>query len=135
MKVGTMLGDVLKSVYQKAATERYPFVRYDTPARLRGKLLWERANCTGCSLCAKDCPADALEIITIDRKAKRFVVKYYTDRCTFCAQCVFSCRQGCMNLSDDTWELAALTRDGFTVYFGEETDVQAVMAGQLPGEA
>lgn len=131
MKIGAMFGDVLESLVKSPATERYPYERHDAPARLRGKLLWHRETCTGCQLCVKDCPADAIEVITIDRKAKRFVMRYHVDRCTFCGQCVSSCRQNCITLTSDSWELAALDRDAFTLDYGDDADVQAFLEGRI----
>ena len=127
MKVGTMLGDVLRSVLRKPATRPYPLERQATTARLRGKLHWNPAQCTGCALCVKDCPADAIELITVDKATKRFVLRYHSDRCTYCAQCVQSCRFGCIEMSNTEWELAALDKASFTVNYGNEDDVQAVM--------
>ena len=86
-------------------------------------------------LCAKDCPTDAIDIITLDKKAKRFVFRYYVDRCTFCSQCVYSCRQGCLEMANNEWELAALKRKDFVVYYGKVADVESVVAGPDAGDA
>lgn len=135
IKVGSMLQDVLQSLVKPPATQRYPFTRPTTPPRLRGLLVWEGNECIGCTLCAKDCPAKALEVITLDKKAKRFVVRYHVDRCTFCAQCVESCRRGCLKMSDD-WELATFSKQAFELYYGKPEDVQTLLdnAPQTPAE-
>jgi formate hydrogenlyase subunit 6/NADH:ubiquinone oxidoreductase subunit I len=117
MKPAMMFLDITKAFLRRPATERYPFERKPSPERLRGRLLWEPAKCTGCSLCAKDCPADAIQIIVLDKKAKRFMLEYHIDRCTYCAQCVHSCRQGCLTMSSDMWELSALSQEPFTLNF------------------
>ena len=117
MKPAMMILDITKSLFRQPVTEKYPFERQPTPERLRGRLEWNPDACTGCGLCAKDCPADAIHVIVLDKKAKRFVMEYHVDRCTYCAQCVFSCRQGCLTLSPDTWELSSLCRDPFTLRF------------------
>lgn len=131
MKIGSMWRDVSASLFRRPATERYPFERRAAPERLRGLLHYDGAACTGCGLCAQDCPAQAIEVTVIDRKAKRFVFVYHADRCTFCAQCVQSCRQGCLALAHDAWELAALDKDLFTTCYGEEEDVEHVLAGAV----
>jgi formate hydrogenlyase subunit 6/NADH:ubiquinone oxidoreductase subunit I len=77
-------------------------------------------------LCVKDCPAQALELITLDKKAKRFVMRYHVDRCTFCAQCVESCRFNCIGLKNDQWELASNDRGDFTIMYGRPEDVENV---------
>jgi formate hydrogenlyase subunit 6/NADH:ubiquinone oxidoreductase subunit I len=129
VKIGLMFRDVSTSLFQKPITERYPFVRKPTPTRLRGKLQWNLENCIGCGLCAKDCPANAILMHVLDRKEKRFVLEYHVDRCTFCAQCVHSCRQGCIELTNSEWELASLDRGSFEFFFGEQNDIEQVLDG------
>jgi formate hydrogenlyase subunit 6/NADH:ubiquinone oxidoreductase subunit I len=132
MNIGTMLKDVLTSLVQRPVTEKYPFERRPVPARLRGMVTWDRQKCIGCGLCSRDCPAKAIELHVLDRKAKRFVMHYRVGRCLFCAQCVQSCPSGALSMSNQRWELAALCKEPFDVYYGEDADVKAVMAN-LPG--
>ena len=126
--IGAMLGYIVHSMFIRPATEFYPFTRNPNPDRLRGKLIWNPEKCSGCQLCVKDCPSDALELIVLDKANKRFVMRYHADRCTFCAQCVESCRLKCVGMSNELWELASLTKEPFTVYYGREDDVQNLLA-------
>ncbi len=135
MKYATMLGDVLRSLFRQPVTRLYPGERRAAPEHLRGKLHWNPEGCTGCALCVKDCPADAIELITLDKVSKRFVVRYDLDRCTYCGQCVQSCRFNCLTMSPDEWELAALSRKPFTVYYGKEADVQLALDKVTPPDA
>jgi NAD(P)H-quinone oxidoreductase subunit I len=123
MKIGSMLGETLRSVFRKPATGQYPFTRREVPERLRGMLVFNPEKCTGCNLCVKDCPADAIEIIAIDKPNKRFVMRFREDRCTYCAQCVVNCHFHCLEMSNKDWERAALTRGGFTLLQGREEDL------------
>lgn len=125
MKLGAMFRDVIRSLFSPPVTEKYPFERQEAPKRFRGKLEWNPEKCTGCGLCSKDCPSNALEMIIVDRAKKQFVVRYHADRCTFCAQCVQNCRFKCMNMSNEDWELAALSKEPFTVYYGNEANLKA----------
>lgn len=127
LPIGSMLSDVLKSFFRKPITQNYPFTRTAAPSTFRGRLVYDPAKCTGCQLCVKDCPSNAIELITIDRAAKRFVMRYHEDRCTFCAQCVVNCRFKCIDMSSEQWELAALTKKPFTVHYGREEDVNAFL--------
>jgi formate hydrogenlyase subunit 6/NADH:ubiquinone oxidoreductase subunit I len=128
MRLGTMLTDTWQSLFRRPATRRYPFEREEAPPELRGKLVWDPAKCNGCMLCCKDCPSQAIELITIDKKAKRFVMRFHADRCTYCAQCVKNCRLECLGMSSQEWEMAALTRDAFVVHYGSEEDVASILA-------
>ncbi|MEN6570247.1 MAG: 4Fe-4S binding protein [Anaerolineaceae bacterium] len=127
MTIGSMLGDIVNSFFRKPVTEKYPFVRSETPDDLRGKVVWNPETCTGCGLCVKDCPSDALELFTLDRAAKRYVMLYHMDACTFCSQCEVSCRSKSITLSNDQWELASTSRTPFDIYYGREEDVAKVL--------
>lgn len=135
MRIGTMLGDIVQSFFRRPITQIYPLVRYEPPSRFRGKLIWNPGKCTGCGLCAKDCPSFAIEMIVLDKATKQFAVRYHIDRCTFCGQCVQNCRFKCIDLTSDEWELAALDRKPFTVYYGNETNINAAMDHPDPAQA
>jgi formate hydrogenlyase subunit 6/NADH:ubiquinone oxidoreductase subunit I len=129
MKIGTMLKDILDSFFKNPATQMYPFEKIVPPGRYRGALIYNPAICTGCSLCVKDCPSNAIELTILDRAAKRFVLKYHMDRCIYCGQCVVNCKPKCMGMSNEDWEHARLTKE-FTVYYGKEEDVAGFLEGR-----
>jgi formate hydrogenlyase subunit 6/NADH:ubiquinone oxidoreductase subunit I len=129
-----MLGDIVNSFFKRPATGRYPFVRTEAPEDLRGKVVWNPETCTGCGLCVKDCPSQALELFTLDKAAKRYVMLYHMDCCTYCAQCEVSCRSKSIYLTNDEWELASTSRTPFEVYYGREEDVQKVLEPEPQGE-
>ena len=135
MTIGSMFGDIFKSFFKKPATEKYPFVKLDAPENLRGKLLWNPEKCAGCMLCVKDCPSGAIELITIDKVNKRFVMRYHMDKCTYCAQCVLNCRFDCLEMSDEQWELAATSKEPFEVYYGRDEDIKLLLERAAQGEA
>ncbi|MBN2048597.1 MAG: 4Fe-4S binding protein [Anaerolineaceae bacterium] len=126
-KIGSMLSDIVGSLFTKPATENYPNVPSKAPLNTRGKVVYDESTCTGCRLCVRDCPAEAIDILILDRKAKRFVMHYMADRCIFCGQCVESCRFDSIHLSDKDWELAAISQSQFDIYYGTEEDVNEVL--------
>ena len=93
MKISTMFGDVSGSLFRSPVTEKYPFERRDTPERLRGLLQWNPEQCTGCGLCAKDCPQ---ECITGERKEAHVID---TAKCIKCGVCKDVCTFDAVRIS------------------------------------
>lgn len=135
MRIGAMLGDVSRSLFKRPVTELYPFERRPAPARLRGLLVFDPGRCTGCKICMRDCPANALELVVVDKPAKRFAMRFHTDRCTYCAQCVVSCNFDSLSMSHERWELAGLSPDQFLLTFGRDEDLAALRAREEAGAA
>ena len=128
MKIGAMLSDISHSLFKKPVTQQYPYIRLEAPERYRGKLIFDPMKCTGCQLCVKDCPSLAIDLITVDKVNRHYAIRYHADRCTFCGQCVVNCRPKCLSLSSTQWELASTTKEPFTVLYGRDEDIAALMA-------
>lgn len=130
MKNIGMIRDLVDSAFRRPVTELYPLERRPTVEQFRGLLHWHPEACTGCALCVKDCPAEAIELITLDKAEKRFVLRYYADRCTFCGQCAYNCRFDCISLENEEWELADVDRDGFLITYGRPEDVERLAVAE-----
>lgn len=126
MKIGSMFKDIVGSFFSNHVTENYPIEKPETADRFRGKLFYDPSKCTGCNLCVKDCPANALEIVILDRAAKRYVARYNVAHCIYCGQCVQSCKFKCIRMSNTDWELAALDKESFEVNYGRKEDIAAL---------
>lgn len=96
MKVVTLLGEVLHALVTPPATE--PLARSGAG---RGGVRWDPQACTGCALCVRDCPAQALSLEIVDKTAKHYRLHYDAGRCAFCGQCASVCRFGCLALVED----------------------------------
>lgn len=125
MNLPTMLGDIIRSLFSKPATG--DFVDPQDQQELRGQLHWDPSQCVGCGLCIQDCPANAIELITIDKANKQFVMRYDAGRCTFCSQCIHSCRFNCFTLSNTEWSLSATDKAPFIIYYGEDDNVEQAL--------
>lgn len=117
-----MFKDILRSFFTKYDTQLYPVERITPPERYRGVLSYNSSVCTGCSLCVKDCPSDAIELVILDRAAKQYVMKYHMDRCIYCGQCMVNCKPKGIAMSNQEWEHAALERN-FMAYYGKDEDI------------
>lgn len=110
-----MLGILKKIIATGRVTKEYPFVKDETPGRLRGKPAVNPELCTFCGACAFSCPTGA-----ITDQAARLDLAY--EKCIFCGRCQEACPFEAINLSND-FELAARAREDlhWTLIKGEGT--------------
>ena len=66
------------------------------PEGFRGKIQYDKEKCTGCKLCLKVCPSEAIEFKEADKK-----IRIYLARCTFCSQCNDICPVKCLTMSNE----------------------------------
>jgi formate hydrogenlyase subunit 6/NADH:ubiquinone oxidoreductase subunit I len=111
-KAGRILPLALKSLFQKPATTKYPYVKTAPAEGFRGKLAFDSSKCIGCKLCMRDCPADAIEIVKVGEKQFKAVVRL--DKCIYCGQCVDSCNKDALRTTHE-FELAAFDRNKLKV--------------------
>ncbi len=104
-KPAAMTRQLLRSLFAKPATSRYPYEPSKLPRGTRGRLKFDPAKCIGCRLCVRDCPAGGIEVTkTGDRQ---FEVVIDLGKCIYCGQCAENCNKEAIMLSDD-FELAEL---------------------------
>lgn len=89
------------------------------PPGFRGKIAYDRENCTGCQQCYKICPTRAIEWLPEEKKIKVFV-----SRCCFCAQCVDVCPVNTLVMTEE-FLLASYDK------YADELVI--VDSGELPG--
>ncbi|WXG45883.1 MAG: 4Fe-4S binding protein [Candidatus Atabeyarchaeum deiterrae] len=91
------------------ATVMYPFEKSEAPEGSRGKIEHFIEKCSGCGLCARDCPASAITMIDDTRTKTKKKPMFYYDRCLFCSQCEESCPTKAIKLTTE-FELAGPDR-------------------------
>ena len=111
---GKMMSQVLRSIFKRPATTKYPFVKSVMPEKFRGKLKFYPERCIGCRLCMKDCPSNAITIKKVGEK--QFECEIDLGKCIYCAQCVDSCMKKALE-STREFELASLDREKLKVTF------------------
>lgn len=62
-----------------------------------GRVKLDGAQCTGCGLCALNCPTDAITVIT-DSDSDGYSISFKYDLCVGCGVCVNTCPEGCVEL-------------------------------------
>jgi formate hydrogenlyase subunit 6/NADH:ubiquinone oxidoreductase subunit I len=91
MKIAAFLPELIRHLFKKPATVDYPFKKLVVPPDFRGTPYLNPEMCIVCKACERDCPAEAIEITSVNEAEKRFKLIIHNDRCIHCAQCVDSC--------------------------------------------
>ena len=91
MKVAVFLPELIRHLFRKPATVDYPFKKIEVPPDFRGTPFLHPEICIVCKACERDCPAEAIEIRSVNDAEKKFSMIIHNDRCIHCAQCVDSC--------------------------------------------
>ncbi len=84
---------VLKSLFKKPATLMYPVVPREWQERTRGHISICEEDCIVCGICAKKCPANAIEV---DRNKRTWTIQRM--QCIQCNCCVEVCPKSCLNM-------------------------------------
>jgi formate hydrogenlyase subunit 6/NADH:ubiquinone oxidoreductase subunit I len=135
---GRMVPSLLRSLFRKPATTRYPFVKWEMPDRFRARPVVHTENCIGCKMCVRNCPSSAIQIE--DKGEKRFEATIDLGRCVYCGQCAYICPKKTIELTKD-FELAAFDRASLVVVYhaqppapAEESPASAELASGQPAE-
>jgi len=96
MSLFSMTGLVMKWLLRKPYTSRYPFEPRQPIAGSRGALAVNLTDCTYCTLCAKRCPTQAIEV---NRAEKHWTIDRL--RCITCNCCIENCPKKCLSMLTD----------------------------------
>lgn len=116
MKKPRLLGLALRSLLSKPATLQYPRERADIEIDIRGIHYSDLTKCSGCSLCAIECPADAIKMTPIPQEydvpkinPRRIYPLINYGKCVYCYRCVKICPFNAY-ITTNTFEIADLRR-------------------------
>ncbi|HNT29796.1 MAG TPA: 4Fe-4S binding protein [bacterium] len=118
MKVGFLLPELLKNLFKKPETTKYPFEASPVQVGFRGYPEFSSDKCIGCKRCENDCPAEAIFMIQTNEaekpKDRKFKMKLYKDRCIRCGQCVYACPVQALKMNEE-YETARFDRAGYLI--------------------
>ena len=88
--------NVLKNLFTGPATRNYPAAPSPTVEGGRFRLDMNIRDCVFCGLCARRCPADAIEV---RRDEQAWTLDPY--RCILCGGCTEVCPKKCLSMKPD----------------------------------
>lgn len=86
-----LLVNIVKNLFRRPATRRYPFDKRASFELSRGHVEIEIEKCIFCGLCSRKCPADAL---LVEKPQKAWTIDPY--KCVLCAACIEACPKKCL---------------------------------------
>ncbi len=118
----------MKNAIRTPITTQYPEKKLNISRRSRGnQLVWNKAACISCSMCARACPVSCITMVTSrdeNKKLQMDKMDVDTGVCISCGLCVEACPQKCLFMSRD-YEKAVYSRKKL-----KQTKEDILMTGQ-----
>jgi formate hydrogenlyase subunit 6/NADH:ubiquinone oxidoreductase subunit I len=102
----TMAKRAAEQIFSKPNTTKYPFQKPQLSKDFRGQPIFDFDACIGCGLCSRDCPAKAIEMVTVEGKKRP---QLNLSECIFCYQCAETCPKKAIT-SSTNYELATIDK-------------------------
>jgi formate hydrogenlyase subunit 6/NADH:ubiquinone oxidoreductase subunit I len=130
-KPARVFSEVIKHLFKKPATSRYPFEKSHIFPNYRGRVVFESDKCIGCQMCVRVCPSKAIEIPLSAQQPpapaqvegqpaaparKKFDCIMKLDHCVYCGQCVEVCPKKALAMTQD-YELASVKKSALRRHY------------------
>jgi len=111
VKLPQMIMEIASAVFKNPFTNQYPIIKPEVPEGLRGRQIFHPERCISCGLCARDCPAEAIEMVDVSGKKMPLI---HLDSCIFCYVCVENCPRNALTEST-FFELASTNKESLAL--------------------
>ncbi len=95
MSIMNFTGRVMKNLFSKPATTKYPYMKKTFPKATRGHIQISVDDCIFCGICSKRCPS---RVIEVDRGQKKWEINRFG--CCQCGECVTVCPKKCLSMEN-----------------------------------
>ena len=109
--INAIAKEAFSTLFKKRATLKYPSVPANVAEGFRGKQILDLEKCIGCTLCARECPTNAIEMVEVEGKKRPLI---HLDRCIFCYQCADTCPKNVFT-SSKVFELAVTDKRSLVI--------------------
>lgn len=93
MSLFRMTGMLIKSLFKRPATVKYPLEPLKYPGALRGSVKIDIGDCIFCGICKTRCPTGA---IAVDKPGGKWRIDRL--KCVQCGYCVAVCPKKCLSM-------------------------------------
>lgn len=101
MKVPYMK-EAFKNLFKPPVTEKYPFVKIQTPEHFRGKIKYNPDTCLGCGMCIRVCSPGAItKTVENVEGGQKITMHFNLGSCTFCQMCADFCPKKSIELTQE----------------------------------
>ncbi|HBM81806.1 MAG: 4Fe-4S binding protein [Clostridiales bacterium] len=93
----------IKNLFSKPSTERYPYIKKETPKEYRGKIKYYPDRCIACGLCIRVCSPAAITMIKGEKgeEGQKITMQFNLNSCTFCKMCADFCPRKSIELTNE----------------------------------
>lgn len=93
---------LIRNLLKGPATEAFPFAEAWTPPRMRGRIAFDPGSCALCRVCARICPAGAIQF---EKRPDGLEFNLWHNSCVFCGLCTVYCESEGLHAIPD-WHLS-----------------------------